>query len=708
MHNSKQKGKLKKISPETDLRFHYYMVTPNDQNDFLSPYLGYTDNSLELPLLINAVLSLPASLISIGETREDLAKYRLCASHLPKCVPLLVSEINKLQFNPLHPYSVFLSSKKTDKQLSQKLEKIKFPHLHLDSQKIKEIIKDPSQAVLIMKHYAIEVANFLHKKNPEITILIKNQINVKAPIESKRVINKSAYNHSLTIPNETTVRHLGAQFKRNSNFNINSNKGYLHALRVSALTMKKERDLLLACFPFNFVHQTTDLIISCPGLIYPLTSTRLVNETTQNLKNETLKKAYKFFTQQKDYNTNINEKQIKELFDTPEFSFFLERWQREISVFTEASTFQSFIEVCPVIRLPRKLYQIRGTFIMLGKLLRDDRVSKRQKINKLRHRISDDIEKVCEAPLKGFLNGVNKSIRVCADIPIGWLRNDGIPLVLRHYVSYIPTTPGNLYAAMALKTERVMLPIESTQYITIIRSFKPDDPLRKHLELSINEIFEGELDKLNITFTDVSNHSEFVDAVKQNNSPFLIFDGHGSHSSKDQVGYLHVGNDKIDTWSLKKIINIPPIVILSCCDACPVDRSHASSVNGFLASGAMSVLAPIFPVTSVHSAIMIARLLFRLTTVAKLMATHSTLPITWAQIVTSQLRANYMTDLLIQLKDDEYLNENDYIEMSIPSAMLISNFNPNWFEKLKMSIIKKLNWDMSQFNLYLEKHFTAH
>ena len=692
-----------------DSSWYYILVVPDDDPEPVLVYQGYTPSSVALIRLVQAVLHLPPTIHSHQHLAEKLARYRLCASQQIRCAPLTVGKLHLLPFDSALSLQAFLSTKETDTKTADILAKVRHPVLHITSGQVTRILEEPGYGTMLLIDYAKNIAAFLSEKSPQQGTQILSEVEQECPPKRMRLIHHPRHNHNVTIPNEVPIELSGGQFQEEKQFSTFDDSGYIDAIKRSALFMKDERNRLHNAFPDGFHRQTTDLIIACPGILFHLNSSRRLRTLMSGPDApREFRQAFRLWTRQEGYSMKVTSKEVELLANSTYYRFFAERWHEEISAFTTALIFQSFNEFCPVIRLPRWLYRSRGKIAMLGNLLRDPKVDpKPESVNKLTNQICREMEEVAGGILDGFLDGYDRSIRIAADVPLGWIRSEGIPLTLRHYVSQLPTTPGSLFMGLSLVTPRRFFNISVRQKVVVIRSFSSTDPLRNLLEGSINDYATQEGWDFDVEFIDVSDEAGFVAACGKVQSPFLIFDGHGSHSSEGQIGAIHIGDTRLDVWQLRHKVAMPPCVILSCCDASPSDRSHASTANGFLTLGAWSVFAPIFPVYGSSSALMVARLLYRITTVSRLWIEQHRLPLSWLQIVTSQIRACYTTDLLLQLVNQGLLQEGDYHEISPRVTCAINEFFPKWHELLRSAIIAKCGWTSEDYESYVEKHYTV-
>ncbi len=114
----------------------------------------------------------------------------------------------------------------------------------------------------------------------------------------------------------------------------------------------------------------------------------------------------------------------------------------------------------------------------------------------------------------------------------------------------------------------------------------------------------------------------------------------------------------MDVWELnERISRVPPIVLLSACDTHAADRNHATTGNAFLALGARSVLASVFPLDAREAAVFFGRLLLRVAVYLPLAARILRRPIRWNELVSGMLQMQLVTDFLRHLEARGAINE---------------------------------------------------
>lgn len=278
---------------------------------------------------------------------------------------------------------------------------------------------------------------------------------------------------------------------------------------------------------------------------------------------------------------------------------------------------------------------------------------------------------------------------ICSDAPIEWISvsQNGPPLMITHEVSKIPMTPGNMLLQYCMPGAEILIKLESIRKILVIRSFDHSDQIKGLLEQAINGYPIS--DSVSVTYKDVRTISEVKDALNAFDGSILIFDCHGSHGGKADTGWLHIGNEKLNTWELAHIARVPPIVLLSACLTSPIAGSHASVANGLLRSGAFSVLGTFLAVDAIASAIFVARLIFRVDSFLSAIVKLGFERISWRKIISGFLQMSYATDVLRYLESSRFLTEKkDYMDVHLNANFDINSGSPDWYDNLLNRVAK--------------------
>lgn len=287
--------------------------------------------------------------------------------------------------------------------------------------------------------------------------------------------------------------------------------------------------------------------------------------------------------------------------------------------------------------------------------------------------------------------------KLCSDVPLEWLYIGRLPLMISHQVSRIPMTPGNFLLQSAASSLPVRLPAQLVYHVLIVRSFREDDRLRRHLEAAVGACKISE--KMIITLVDVQSEAEAIDALNSFIGGIVVFDCHGGHGGYEATGWLQFGKDRVNTWELAHRGRIPPIVLLSACSTAPIGGSHASVANGFLRSGAMSVMGTFLDVGGSHSAMVVARILYRVDqflTAAKAMGYEA---ISWRSLMTGMLRMSYLTEVLCYFKDVEKIIDDDaWRDIHLEGSQWINQLNPNWYDDVLAMLVQRTGINIEELS----------
>lgn len=278
------------------------------------------------------------------------------------------------------------------------------------------------------------------------------------------------------------------------------------------------------------------------------------------------------------------------------------------------------------------------------------------------------------------LRSRTEAITLVSDAPLEWLRIDGLPLMIRHELSRIGMTPGNLMLTQCIQAGITILPASALTEILIIRSFDPNDPIRHALDIAIRGF---NLKQVKTTFVDVANREELIAALNGFRGALVVFDCHGGHDGGDGHGWLRMGSEKVDVWDLARVARIPPIAILSACSTFALAGSHASVANGLIRSGAITVIGTFLPVDAIRSAIFVARLLYRIDSFLPALRQLDTNFLTWRTLISTFLRMSYATDLMkFFIEEKQWMDNSMFVRIGNRTNHDINRLHPAWYERL--------------------------
>jgi hypothetical protein len=350
----------------------------------------------------------------------------------------------------------------------------------------------------------------------------------------------------------------------------------------------------------------------------------------------------------------------------------------ELKLSTECIAALAVSELSAVLRLPNAINRTSGSVRNFAAQYRSGSGLSRKRLVTFRA-VQRNLASAVPPDFIQFLNDAETGVRIVADAHLEWLDIGGLPLCIQKNTTRIPVTPGNLFIENVSARQPIIFSPKDLTDILVIDALERGDPIRPAFEIAF-EAFEPHLtDQLNIRFREVSNEEELVEAFNSFSGNIVIFDGHGGHEI-GEAATLYLKDIPIDIWSLRgKLSRVPPIVILSACDTHAADRNHATTANGFLALGAVAVLASVFPLDAREAAAFIARLLFRIASYVPSAPFVLRRSISWMEIIAGMLRMQLLTNFLRQLLNRNFIDEKAYIRIHNSGNEAINDGTANPF-----------------------------
>lgn len=519
-------------------------------------------------------------------------------------------------------------------------------------------------------------------------VVLRDLIDWKDPIQ-QRQLGFMDRGHLLTSPNMMVLKSVGyvGQPWDTQPLVGADNAPYFEALQQSIAPIVERRREILANYPSLEARTRTDLILTVPGVMKTWSSIGCDNlpSTLKPSEQKLIRKMMRQIVARDTYSFSCKVSDgttLNEIVGHPFVLGMLEAHRQDLGVYTSVLGIRAASSFSPVVRLPPGA---NGAMLEWCQLAASSRAKAgvQHKLNRLAQALSTRLVKGVPEWIKDLLRKARR-IKIVSDAPLEWMDLDGFPLMLRADVSRIPVTPGNLFVQQMLKASEVQVPAEAFQRVLVVRSFKSGDPVAPFLEKAVREFGKDGKQYPDVRIVDVRTRGQLVKAINEFDGAILVYDGHGAHSKASDIGTLELANEQVNPWTLKREVRMPPIVLLSACDTHPFDASHATVGNGFLAAGAMTVLATSVPVDGVESAVMIARLLYRVGAYLPLLIKHRPWhSFRWSEIVPGLQRRNYASDAVRRLTKFGALKISDSTaeEMLIDVGMAIDT-GEDWLQML--------------------------
>ncbi|MDX8357760.1 hypothetical protein [Sphingopyxis terrae] len=349
------------------------------------------------------------------------------------------------------------------------------------------------------------------------------------------------------------------------------------------------------------------------------------------------------------------------------------------------------------IRLPPAVDRTAGVVGQLARFLRTHEDPPRVKTARVFKIVQQALESAIPEEHRALIARSASGLKIIADAPIEWLPIDGVPLGIRYDVSRINTTPGNLFL------EQIRSPV--THHITpnafrnylVLSMFEDGDPIAPHLRIGTLQTTDENKERIVGSYVSPKSPEEFAAALGRFDGPMAIIDSHAAHPDEDGAGGLIIGGKIFDVWSLAGKIQMPPIVVLSACDTHPFDRSHATVANGFLACGALAVVAAALPIRAPQAARFVMRLINRAVHYGAIMNGMGR-AVPWSHIVGGVLRMELVTDIIRGFQADGAFEMERGSELLLDTHKDLNPLRSDWFERLRDRLlatgaIDRAAWD---------------
>ena len=510
--------------------------------------------------------------------------------------------------------------------------------------------------------------------------------------------------NNTTLPNELLIESLGFMLSPPKRIKDGSSKReFINAMLDGVVTYKN-------CLEELGKEPPSEIILYAPGMYSYLydTDNEIYEFIEENLNIDQKKFLIGGVLRNPDYSgfrivMEHDGGKKNNISRDPVFRYLIKLRRSEMRLTTTAIMFLSMNKKIPAIRLPNAINHQSNIIKKIEDLARQYDIKHPVFIKKVKA-FNTIIKRILGAKLRDHISKNYNDITFVTDTPLDWIRIGHLPIMFSHEISRVNTTPGNVLLQNAASFPRVLIKSSELKKVLIIRSFEPDDHIKFHLEHAL-DCFMPHMPDLQYEIVDVRTKKEFMEALNHYDGYLLVLDCHGDHGGDKSHGWLIIGEERIDTWELRKIVRVPPIVILSACLTSALSGSHASVANGFLISGAVSVIGTLLPVNSVDSAAFVSRLIYRFhqfPSSLPTMFTHMNLRL----FISLFFRMSYVTDLMRAFELEGVIPQNSWEEDAIEINMHINMFDPDWYGQTLRALTKLSGLEEYEVvNLINEKFF---
>ncbi|MES2579421.1 MAG: hypothetical protein V4552_02665 [Pseudomonadota bacterium] len=689
------------IAYDQRLKIQYFIPHGIQNLADASPFGLYTPGLHDSARSILFAATLQADIRELVSNPTDILHMRLRRVISQTIVPVQIDSLVQVVKSLSNSFfKVFITN---NNEMAEAVDKLmppdRIPFLHISTLEGTNRISIEEFKKENLFHFIIEVLEFVEKSE----IIVPDIEQIKLAINSNQAFIPSESElpmsfHNLTLPNESALKVFGkelnnedpispqpySEFKRDE-------QTYIDRICLAADTVMSERSALMQHIPSGLMDNL--LLISVPSLPWQHYQKNNIARKLKGIDLKAFDTVYKRTIKQSTYFDNVETTQ--EIFENNYFQWMMRTRAMDALCYTAGLTVIATSTMVPVIRLEPKLNQVRGDVKLLAHCVRSEsRIRAQHKQSRLARKMAFQIRNLTDNKfLKriDMLSDTNKiqGLKVVSDLPLEWMSSNGLPLGIKFDLTRIPLMPGNIFLMRCL-VKPTFVSLNSLFDILVIRSFAIDDPLSDMLQKAINSSLNKiKKPKVKVKFIDVKTVNDLIVSLSTFDGAILIFDGHGAYDSNNGIGAFVIGGNTIDAWELQKQCNFPPIVIFSACDTHPIDGSHGSIANAAFMLGARSVLATTLPVNGGLAAILIGRLIFRISEYVPLAIDHRAL-LTWRDVVSGMLRMEYVTEILLVLRryTDLEISKVSVDHIQLQTNIAINQNDSSWYD-LFLSLLSK-------------------
>ena len=733
-----------------DYTIHYIISLPDEDPTNKTIFQGFSFDLVDSVPILNKILNdLPINLLEYNYKRDYVIKMRLSGMIRFNILPLNMSDLHNMIIDFRSPFYCVFSDDNSYTKTQIFVDNSPVPILHVSTQKTSSTISLPEANLKYILKHARLVLDSIQDNLPHPLLSKSYDILDNLKPWRKKTVNLEEREHLISFPNEVLLKSLNFQFKnKNPLIASTTDDLYVNALLESLDLIANERNRVLTANKYELFHPpSTTLILYLASMFRPFYKQKI---KTHNILSDLhgdvpdikkISQVLKCLRQQKNYSFIYSSDKIKYKFkdfvNSPEFQSLMKLRSEEIRTSNYAIAVKATNNFAPCLRISPALNTIQGDIQQIADCDRANSNKRVFKINRLLGKLKKKMSNMIDEKLLDFIGKDNNSIKIISDVPLEWININDLPLMIRSNTSRVAPNPGNLFFQQVTNSIGLTITPEDLTEILVVRSFNENDPLRRLLEISISSFLDNidfsdnllqaykhkpeefqyikelvelepnstELD-VNVTYVDVSTEDEFIDALNNFNGLIMIFDGHGLHDRNSDIGSILLKDKKFDVWKLVAKARVPPIVLLSACDTHPIDASHASTANGFLAAGALTVLATGLPLNALYASMFIGRLLFRIKSYIPTTIYDMNRQLRWNEVVSGLQRMSYMTetlDLLNEYSNLSFDNDTRY-RISFKSNMLINSDNLYWYEEILETIADELQLSTQEIKDQISKY----
>lgn len=243
------------------------------------------------------------------------------------------------------------------------------------------------------------------------------------------------------------------------------------------------------------------------------------------------------------------------------------------------------------------------------------------------------------AKSKEMLADLPIQIVAISDLPVEWIRIDGVPLGFTHDICRIPETPSGgqmMHFEIARFAPAWKIPKDIISKTLVVYGCRSD------AFVEYQEKVDFISQRLGFKTVICRSINEFEKQVKSFKPELLIIDSHGDADMQTHQSYIYMGDDKVYPSDIAERHIHAKLVFLSACNTAPTYNDVNIIANAFFESGAFAVTSAYLPLDIRESSTLYIRLLHRLAEAANQQIHRN-----WLAFISHLLRTSFIMSPLL-------------------------------------------------------------
>lgn len=680
----------------TDPRYRicYFIPHPDQNLEEASPFQGATEGMVTTARLLEDVMIHPADVRELSASWREIALFRTAGLISHKVLPAEHSAFKQIVTWPHGlPFRCVISTDENAEFIDECLHSRKDEWLHVSTKPgdgRHELLKLTRRTFLDYVRRRLDQMEG-EPNYDDMVPIIRSFLTSNLP--GARRIALPGTRHNLTRPNEIALQAFGCRLPEGPESPLTEKRAAQWIIRSVDFVLRRRRELLSEAQAALSVNA---LLLTLPATYRGHRGKVYINNIRRSIgtSKAPIGRIMRIFINSPTYLVHAEEGELKEFFGNAMGQALMAIRRAEMQLYSAILTRISAESLLPTLRLIPYADRAWGPLKQLADCARIEGPHKQRKLRRMLLGSQVALEAGLDDQFSNRLQLLGNSvqgIKLATDLPLEWIRIQGVPMMLRHECSRIPLVPSSLGYAIATDQDPVLIPPSVLTDVLIIRSFAENDRIRSVLEQALQSSpYDGATWQVNYRFVDVETPDEIIKALNGHAGAIVVFDCHGSFAADEYSSSLIVGGRQVRLWELRKCIKrMPPIVLLSACDTLPVDGSHASVASGMLQLGARTVLATLLPIDSHKAAIFLCRLFYRIGEFVPA-ALRIRRRVSWREVVSGMTKMSHMTECLWYLSKQGMLDRTSFETLHFEANRDINDLNPNWFEHFVERLAKHL------------------